>query len=110
MMLVFFAPIATSRLSEAMPAAPAPRQTIFAVSSVLPCTRRALIRPAQMMVAVPCWSSWNTGMSSVFFSAASISKQCGAAISSRLIPPKVGAIATTTLMKSCGVLALTSMS
>ena len=109
-MLVFFAPIASSSFIDAIPAAPAPRQTIFAVSSALPCTCSALMRPAQMITAVPCWSSWNTGISSFLRSAASISKQCGAAMSSRLMPPKVGAMASTTLMKSCGVLALTSIS
>ena len=39
--------------------------------------------------AVPCWSSWNTGMSHSSFSLRSISKQRGAAMSSRLMPPKL---------------------
>ena len=43
-------------------------------------------------------------------SAASISKQCGAAMSSRLMPPKVGAMRSTVSMKSAGSSASTSMS
>ena len=46
--------------------------------------------------AVPCWSSWKTGMSSESRSRRSISKQRGAAMSSRLMPPNTGAIASTT--------------
>ena len=46
-------------------------------------------------VAVPCWSSWKTGMSSFERRRRSISKQRGAEISSRLMPPKVGAAALT---------------
>ena len=44
-----------------------------------------------MMIAVPCWSSWKTGMSSSSRSRSSTSKQAGAPMSSRLMPPKVGA-------------------
>ena len=40
-------------------------------------------------MAVPCWSSWNTGISNNFFNFSSIIKQSGAAISSKLIPPKL---------------------
>ncbi len=29
-----------------------------------PVSSSALMRPAAAMIAVPCWSSWNTGMSS----------------------------------------------
>ena len=42
---------------------------------------------------MPCWSSWKTGMSSSARSRSSISKQRGAEMSSRLMPPKPGAIA-----------------
>ena len=48
-----------------------------------------------MTTAVPCWSSWNTGMSSDARNRRSTSKQRGAAMSSRLMPPKPGAIAST---------------
>ena len=58
-----------------------------------PTTFRALSRPASTMMAVPCWSSWKTGMSSSRSSVSSISKHSGLRMSSRLMPPKVGAIA-----------------
>ena len=51
-------------------------------------------------MAVPCWSSWNTGMSSDSRSRSSISKHRGAAMSSRLMPPYTGAIASTIAMIS----------
>ena len=37
--------------------APAPDMTIFTSSRRLPTTRRAFVRPASVMMAVPCWSS-----------------------------------------------------
>ena len=51
-------------------------------------------------MAVPCWSSWKTGMSRLSRSRRSISKQRGAAMSSRLMPPKPGAIISTARMIS----------
>ena len=38
-------------------AAPAPEVTIFTSSFFLPTTFKALVRPARVMTAVPCWSS-----------------------------------------------------
>ena len=72
----------------ATPAAPAPLVTSFTSSIFLPTTFRALVRPASAMTAVPCWSSWKMGMSQRSFSLRSISKHRGAAMSSRLMPPK----------------------
>ena len=95
---------------DAMPAAPAPKQTTRTSSIFLCCSSNAFNNAAAMMIAVPCWSSWNTGMSSCSISASSISKQAGAAISSRLIPPKVGAIFFTVRMKSSVESAFTSIS
>ena len=46
-------------------------------------------------MAVPCWSSWKTGMSSSARSRRSISKQRGAEMSSRLMPPKPGEMCRT---------------
>jgi hypothetical protein len=46
--------------------------------------------PAAAMIAVPCWSSWKTGMSSSSRRRCSMMKHSGALMSSRLIPPKVG--------------------
>ena len=51
-------------------------------------------------MAVPCWSSWKTGMSSSSRSRRSISKHRGAAMSSRLMPPNTGAISSTVRMIS----------
>jgi hypothetical protein len=47
------------------------------------------------MIAVPCWSSWNTGIDMRARSRLSISKHSGALMSSRLMPPKVGSSAAT---------------
>ena len=41
--------------------------------------------PESTTIAVPCWSSWKTGISNSFFKRSSISKQRGAEISSKLI-------------------------
>ncbi len=57
--------------------------------------RSALRSAARTTIAVPCWSSWKTGMSSRSRSLASTSKQRGAAMSSRLMPPKPGAMSST---------------
>ena len=65
------------------------------VVGALPTTRSAFSSAASTTTAVPCWSSWKTGMSSDSFSRRSISKQRGAEMSSRLMPPNVGAIAST---------------
>ena len=79
----------------AVPAAPAPETTIRTSASCLSTHRRALVSAARTTIAVPCWSSWKTGMSSDSRRRASISKQRGAAMSSRLMPPKPGAIIST---------------
>ena len=59
---------------------------------------------AVVTIAVPCWSSWKTGMSSRSRSRSSISKQRGAEMSSRLMPPNDGARrATVSTMASTSV-------
>ena len=78
-----------------MPAAPAPAIVIRTEPSFLPTTRSALVRAASTTIAVPCWSSWKTGMSSSSRSRASTSKHRGALMSSRLMPPKAGAMIWT---------------
>ena len=65
---------------------------------------------AATMIAVPCWSSWNTGIFIVLRNRRSISKHSGALMSSRLIAPKVGSRAATTLQNRSGSSASTSMS
>ena len=79
----------------ATPAAPTPVTTTLTSSSPLPDHPEAFRSAASTTIAVPCWSSWKTGMSSSARSRCSISKQRGAEMSSRLIPPKPGAIART---------------
>jgi hypothetical protein len=56
----------------AMPAAPAPAKTTLTWSIFLPTTSSALTSAAPEMMAVPCWSSWNTGMSMIFLSDSSM--------------------------------------
>ena len=60
----------------------------------------ALIRPAAAMIAVPCWSSWNTGMVISSRRRCSMMKHSGALMSSRLMPPKVGPSRRTQLTNS----------
>ena len=79
----------------ATPAAPAPEITARRSPSARPVSFAALRRAARVTMAVPCWSSWKTGMSSRSWSLRSISKQRGAEMSSRLTPPKEGASRTT---------------
>ncbi len=87
---------AASRIREtATPAAPAPDTTTRVVSISRPVRRRAFSSAASTTTAVPCWSSWKTGMSRRCLSRSSISKQRGAEMSSRLMPPKLGASRTT---------------
>ncbi len=62
------------------------------------------------MIAVPCWSSWNTGIFRRFLSSSSMTKHSGALTSSRLMPPKVGAMRATVSMNSAGSFVSTSMS
>lgn len=81
-------------------AAPAPEMTIFTCSFSFPTTFRALVSPASVIMAVPCWSSWKMGISHRSFNLRSISKHRGAAISSKLIPPKLPEILYTVSTKA----------
>ena len=69
-----------------------------------------MISPAAVMIAVPCWSSWNTGMFIRSRSVCSMMKHSGALMSSRLIPPKVGSISSTASMKRLTSSVASSMS
>ena len=93
-----------------MPAAPAPQSTSLTSFRSRPVILQALISPADEMIAVPCWSSWKTGMSSNSCSSVSIRKHSGLLMSSRLIPPKLTPMFLTTVMTSSGSVADTSMS
>ena len=84
----------------AIPAEPAPFTTTRQSSLFFLTSFNALMIPASTTIAVPCWSSWKTGMLRASFKRSSISKQRGAEISSRLMPPKAGAIRMTVSMIS----------
>ena len=85
----FFSPSFIKCSPIAVPAAPAPLITHFISPILLPTSFNALSIAAATTIAVPCWSSWKTGISQISFNFRSISKQRGAEISSRLIPPKL---------------------
>ncbi|MGY3292224.1 hypothetical protein ACVWWP_005291 [Bradyrhizobium sp. LM3.6] len=104
------APIDTSRFSVAIAAAPAPDATILTSDSFLPFSLRPLVMAAATMIAVPCWSSWKTGIFMRSLSCASISKHSGPRMSSRLMPPKVGSSAATVSTTRSIVSAAISMS
>ena len=84
------APANISKRANATLAAPAPIIAILTSEIFFPTTLSEFMKPASTTVPVPCWSSCQTGISSWPFNASSISKHLGWAISSRLIPPKVG--------------------
>ena len=90
-------------LLMATPAAPTPAMTTRSDAIGLSTMRSAFSSAASATTAVPCWSSWNTGMSRRSLSRSSISKQAGAAMSSRLMPPNTGAMRTTVSTISSGV-------
>ena len=83
-------PMETSRFRQASAAAPAPDATSFTSLIDLPTISIALSIAADTTIAVPCWSSWKTGMDILSRRYSSTMKQSGALISSRLIPPNVG--------------------
>ena len=88
-------PAASRMRATATPAAPAPEITTRVSSWRRPVSVSAPSRAAATTTAVPCWSSWKTGIESRSWSRCSISKQRGAEMSSRLMPPKDGASRTT---------------
>ena len=55
-------PSDTSRSRHDSAAAPAPEHTSLTSANDLPTTRSPLVTAAPTMIAVPCWSSWNTGI------------------------------------------------
>jgi hypothetical protein len=56
----------------AIAAAPAPEKTTRTLAMSFPTMSRALSSAAPEMIAVPCWSSWKTGMCIVFRSVSSM--------------------------------------
>ena len=103
-------PIDTRRSTQARAAAPAPEVTRRTSASALPWSISPLVTAAAQTMAVPCWSSWNTGIFMRSRSRRSISKHSGALMSSRLTAPKVGSKAATTFTNKSGAAASTSMS
>ena len=71
-------PAASRIRATATPAAPAPEITTRVSSWRRPVSASAPSRAARTTTAVPCWSSWKTGMESRSWSRCSISKQRGA--------------------------------
>jgi hypothetical protein len=61
-MFSIFMPRATSMSRQARAAAPAPDTTSFALPISFSTTRRPFTTAAPTMIAVPCWSSWKTGI------------------------------------------------
>ena len=87
----FFTPEFLNNSVHAWADAPAPLTTTLISFIDLPLISNAFISAAVVIIAVPCWSSWKTGISKISFNFCSIIKQSGAAISSKFIPPNVGA-------------------
>ncbi|MCY1231763.1 hypothetical protein D3C86_1214590 [compost metagenome] len=100
----------TYKLAQAKAAEPAPETTIFTSSIFLSANSKALSNAAEEMIAVPCWSSCITGIFNSSTSLFSISNDSGALMSSRLIPPKVGAIFFTVSINFSTSFVSTSMS
>ena len=97
-------PASSRILATATPAAPAPEITTRVDPATRSVRRSAFSSAARTTTAVPCWSSWNTGMSKSSLSRRSISKHRGAEMSSRLMPPKLGASrATVSTISSASV-------
>jgi len=83
---------------------PTPIMVIFAWFIFLPTILSAFIIPASITVAVPCWSSCQTGMFSFFLVSSSMWKHLGLLMSSRFIPPNVGSNHLHAVMISSGFL------
>ena len=86
----FFTPRFTINCAIASPDAPAPFITTLTSFIFLLAAFNAFNKAAPPTIAVPCWSSWKTGIFIVRLSSSSIIKHSGALMSSKLIPPKVG--------------------
>ena len=98
--MMFSTPAFLRIWAMATPAAPAPAITTDRSAIRLSTIFSAFSSAARITTAVPCWSSWKTGMSRLSRRRSSTSKQAGAAMSSRLIPPKTGAMRSTVSMIS----------
>ena len=97
-------PVASSSLAMARDAAPAPITVTLASWKFFPTSFMAFMAPATSTVAVPCWSSCHTGILQSLLSSSRMSKHLGLEMSSRLIPPKEGAMSLTVSMIFSGSL------
>ena len=96
-------PILTSKSRQAILAAPDPDTTTLMSSMFFSTTLKPLYIAAAATMAVPCWSSWKTGIFMRSRSFCSTKKHSGALMSSKFMPPKVGssaAIISTSLSTS----------
>ena len=93
--MILRTPSARRILIVAVPAAPTPHTTTLSRRMSLFTILSAFKSAAATTTDVPCWSSWKTGMSSSLRSRSSTEKQRGAEMSSRLMPPKAGAMSLT---------------
>ena len=89
-MFSFLTPIPTRMFRHAIAEAPAPLHTSLMSLTLRPEWCSQFVMAAPTIMAVPCWSSWNTGMFMRSLRRCSISKHSGALMSSRLMPPKLG--------------------
>ncbi len=96
------APAATSSRTAACPPGPSPATTTVESASALPATASPLMRAASTAAAVPCWSSWKTGMSRRSSSRRWTSKQRGAEMSLRWMPAKTDEQSATASTISAG--------
>ena len=103
-------PKSTYKLAQAKAAEPAPEITILTDSILFSANSKAFSKAADEIIAVPCWSSCITGILSSSTKRRSISNDSGALMSSRLIPPKVGAIFFTVSINASMSLVPISMS
>ena len=107
----FLKPNARSKLVQAIAEAPAPLTTKRTSAIFFPIISKPFNAAAPTIIAVPCWSSWNTGIPIRSRNAFSMWKHSGALISSRLIPPKVGsneAIISINLSGSCSLISISN--
>ncbi len=79
-----------------------PIMAILTPDSGLSTNLRAFKTAARTTVAVPCWSSCQTGICMAVRRWSRMPKHFGWAMSSRLMPPKEGSSALTTAMKVSG--------
>ena len=105
-----FTPNKIYKLAQASAAEPAPETTIFTLSIFFLANSSAFNNAAEDIIAVPCWSSCITGMFNSSTKRLSISKDSGALISSKFIPPKVGAMFFTVATNASMSLVSTSIS